>query len=62
MSNKKPFYVKTWEINGIPIHIEHYELEIIVRDDNGNSMIIPKTNKKSIVVNLNENQRSDWFY
>ena len=57
MSNKTPIFVKTWEINSVPIHIEHYESEVIVRDENGNSMIIPKKNKKSIVINLNRSHK-----
>jgi len=59
MRNKTLIDVKTWEINGFPIHLEYYDSEIIVKDENGNSMRISKKNRLSIVLNLNGSFKSD---
>ena len=44
---------KTLEINGFPIHLELYDSEIIIKDENGNNMRISKKKRQSIVLNLN---------
>ena len=59
MPNKKPIDMKIWEINGFPIHLELYDSEIIVKDENGNSMKISKKNQLSIILNVNGIFKSD---
>ena len=59
MPSKIPIDVKTLKINGFLIYIEYYDSEIIVKDENGNSMSISKKNNLSIILNLNGNFKSD---
>jgi len=59
MGNKKQKELKTWEINGFPIHLEYYDSEIIVKDGNGNKMKILKKDSLSIILNLNGSFKSD---
>ena len=59
MSDKTPIDVKTWKINDFLIYLEYYDSEIIVKDENGNSMSISKKNHLSIILNLNGNFKSD---
>jgi len=59
MGNKKQKELKTWEINGFPIHIEYYDSKIIVKDDYGNKMKILKKDSLSIILNLIGSFRSD---
>ena len=58
MSKKKPIDTKILEINGFLIHLELYNSEIIVKDENGNSMKITKNNNLSIILNLNGSFKS----
>jgi len=46
---------KIWMINNFPIHVELYDSEIIVKDENGNSMRISKKDPLSVILNLNGN-------
>ena len=59
MPGKRPIDLKIWEINGFPIHLEHYDSEVIIKDENGNSMKISKKNKLSIILNLIGSFESD---
>ena len=59
MPSKIPKDKKIWEINGFPIHLELYDSEIIVKDENGNSMRISKKNQLSIILNVNGIFKSD---
>ncbi len=52
MTNKTVRDVKSWEIDGFPIHLEFYDSEIIIKDECGNSMNISKQNRLSLIVNL----------
>ena len=40
------------EINGFPMHLEVYDSELIVKDENNNSMRITKKRQQSIVLEL----------
>ena len=53
MTRKRPKDKKIWEINSFPIHLEQYDSEIIVKDENNNNMRITKKSRQSIVLNLN---------
>jgi len=59
MKNKKPLDVKSWKINGFPIHLEHYDSMIIFKDENGNSMKISKYDRLSVILNLNGSFKSE---
>ena len=59
MPNKMPINVKTWKINGFPIHLEHYDSEVIIKDENGNRIRISKENQLCIILNLNGSFKSD---
>jgi hypothetical protein len=59
MPNKMPIVVKTWEINGFPIHLKYNNSEVIIKDEYGNSMRISKKNQLSIILNLNGIFKSD---
>jgi len=50
---KRPKDKKIWEINGFPIHLELYDSEIIVKDENDNIMRITKEGQQSIGLGLN---------
>ncbi len=52
MTSKTLLDVKTWEINGYLIHLEHYDSEIIVKDENGNRIKISKKEPLSIILDL----------
>ena len=51
--------IKIWKVDGFPIHLEYYDTEILVKDENGNSMRISKKDKFSIILDLNGNFKSD---
>ena len=53
MSKERLKDKKTLEINGFPMHLEIYDSEIIVKDENNNNMRITKKSRQSIVLNLN---------
>ena len=53
MSEKRLKEKKIIEVNGYPMHLEIYDSEIIIKDENDNSMRITKKNQQSIVLNLN---------
>ena len=53
MPRKRPKDKKTWTVNGFPIHLELYDSEIIVKDENDNIMRITKDGQQSIVLKLN---------
>ena len=58
MPNKTQIDMKIWEINGYPINLEHYHSEVIIKDENGNSMRISKNNQLSIILDLNGSFKS----
>jgi hypothetical protein len=43
---------KILEINNFPIHLEIYNSEIIIKDENDNSIRITKKNNQSIILKL----------
>ena len=53
MTSKRPKDKKIWTVNGFPIHLELYDSEIIVKDENDNIMRITKQGPQSIVLNVN---------
>jgi len=59
MSSKTLIDMKTWGINGFLIFLEYYDSEIIIKDENKNSMRISKKNQLSIILNLNGSFVSD---
>ena len=59
MSSKILKDVKIWEIDGFAIHLEHYDSEIIIKDENGNSMRISKKDKLSIILDLKGSFKTD---
>jgi hypothetical protein len=58
MTLKPPKDVKSLEINGFPIHIELDDSNIIIKDESGNSMIISKKDRGSIILDLNGSFKS----
>lgn len=44
--------VKIWNINGFPIHLEYYDSELIVKDENGNILRLSKKDDLSIILDL----------
>ena len=53
MTKTKLKDMKTWKINGFPIHLEQYDTVLVVKDENGNSLGITKDKQNSIVLKLN---------
>jgi len=51
--------VKIWKVNGYSIHVELYDSELIVKDENGNRMMITKKEPLSIFLNLEGSFKSD---
>jgi hypothetical protein len=43
---------KIWDVNGFPIHLELYDSNIIVRDEDGNSMRIAKKEPLAMVLDV----------
>ena len=52
MLKKEPKENKTIDMNGFPLHLEIYDSEIIIKDKYCNSILISKSDKNSIVLNL----------
>jgi len=50
--------VKIWKISDYPIHIEYYDSELIIKDENGNVMRISKKEPLSMIINLIGNFKS----
>ena len=53
MSSKILKDAKIWDVNGFPIHVEIYDSELIVKDEDGNIMRISKKNRLSIILKVN---------
>jgi hypothetical protein len=51
--------VKIWKVNNYSLNIEHYDSEIIVKDENGNNVKISKKNKLYMLLDVNGNFKSD---
>ena len=43
---------KILEINGFPLHLEISDMEIVIEDENNNSVRVTKKSRQSIVLNL----------
>ena len=43
---------KTLEINGFPLYLEISDSEIVIEDENNNSVRVTKKSRQSIVLNL----------
>ena len=52
MANKILKDEKIWDVKGFPIHIEFYDSEIIVKDENGNLMRISKREQLSMILDV----------
>ena len=52
MSEERLKDKKILEINGFPMYLEIYDSEIIIKDEESNSMRITKKSQQSIVLNL----------
>jgi hypothetical protein len=52
MNKNEPKDKKILDMNSFPLHLEIYESEIIIKDENLNKMRITKRSEKSIVLNL----------
>ena len=59
MSSKMLINSKIWKVNGYKIHIERYDSELIIKDENGNSLKISKKDPLSILLDLNGSFKSD---
>ena len=44
--------VKIWTINDFPIHVEYNDSEIIISDEEGNTIKVSKKDKISIILDL----------
>ena len=52
MSTKILKDVKIWKISDFPIHVELYDSELIIKDENGNELKIRKKDQNKIILNL----------
>jgi hypothetical protein len=59
MSNKILRDSKIWKVNGYKIHIERYDSEIIIKDEDGNVLNISKKDSLSILLNLKGSFKSN---
>jgi hypothetical protein len=52
MVKKRSKDKKTLEINGFPLYLEISDSEIVIEDENNNSVRVTKKSRQSIVLNL----------